>query len=101
MREPKRTYQLIAILKSSEVNEEVVKEIAQEIESESIELLETDSLGARQFAYPSNKMHSGYYVRYLFKSSRDLIQKLRIKLSLHPALHLQYYLAVSSYGNSE
>ena len=92
MEENKKVYQLVLIL--DEESSDVVNEIGKKIENEGAKLLETDPLGSRPFAYPSKKESSGYYVRYLFESSSDFIEKFRQILKPNNRVRLQYYLTI-------
>jgi ribosomal protein S6 len=89
-----RKYQGVIVLKaqgSEEGIDETVSNIGQEIEEVGAKLEQIDQLGRRQFVYNARHVSHGFYVNYQFEAEPDVIKKLREKLSLNKAVHLQHY----------
>ena len=71
--------------------DELVQEIGREIESEGGSLDQIEQIGPKEFAYNARKLAGGHYVNYQFAAEPDVIDKLRTRLKLNSAVHLQYY----------
>ena len=89
-----RKYQGVIVLKaqgSEEGIDETVSNIGQEIEEAGAKLKEIDQLGRREFVYNARHVSHGFYVNYQFEAEPEVVNKLRDKLSMNKAVHLQHY----------
>ena len=71
--------------------DELVQEIGRGIESEGGSLEQIEQIGHKEFAYNARKLAGGHYVNYQFTADPDVIDKLKTRLKLNSAVHLQYY----------
>ena len=90
----KRNYQSVIVLDITGHEGEVdrlVQEVGREIEGEGATLDEIKQIGPKDFAYAARKLNSGHYVNYIFKAEPSVIDKVRTRLKLNNAVHLQHY----------
>lgn len=89
-----RKYQGVIVINAKgkeESVDEMVSGIGQEIEEEGGKLEQIDQLGKREFVYNARHLSHGFYVNYYFEAEPSVVAKLRKRLSLNKAVHLQYY----------
>ena len=85
----KKNYEGVIVLDTTG-READVDELVQ-IESEGGSLDQIEQIGPKEFAYNARKLAGGHYVNYQFAAEPDVIDKLRTRLKLNSAVHLQYY----------
>ena len=93
----KRNYESVIVLDTTGREADVdqlVQEVGREIEGEGATLEEIKQLGRKDFAYNARKLASGHYVNYLFKAEPTVIDKVKTRLNLNSAVHLQHYQVV-------
>ena len=71
--------------------DELVSEVAKEMEAEGAKLDEIQQLGMRKFAYNARHLDGGHYVNYIFEAEPDQIRSIQTKLKLNKIVHLQHY----------
>lgn len=75
--------------------DDLVSAVGKEIEEEGAKLDEIKQIGRRKFAYNARKLDGGHYVNYLFDAEADVIEKIKARLALNNAVHLQHYQRIS------
>ncbi len=90
-----RKYQGVIVINaqaaSDEGIDETISSIGQTLEEEGAKLQQIDQLGRREFVYNARHVSHGFYVNYHFEAEPSVISKLREKLALNKAVHLQHY----------
>lgn len=90
----KRKYEAIVVLNpqgSDDAVDKIISQIGRDIEAEGARLEQIDQLGRRKFSYAPRHVEEGFYVNYHFSSEPELVDKVRGKLKLNPAVYMQYY----------
>ena len=90
----KRNYESMIVLDTTGREGDVdtlVQEVGREIEAEGATLDEIKQLGPKDFAYNARKLATGHYVNYNFAAEPSVIDKVKTRLKLNGAVHLQYY----------
>jgi ribosomal protein S6 len=70
---------------------DMIEAIEKQIKAEKVEVEQIQRLEKRQFAYPSRKQTSGFYVNYIVQAEPEQIETLQSKWKLDPVVHLQHY----------
>jgi small subunit ribosomal protein S6 len=71
--------------------DDLVGDIAKELESEGVKLEEIEQLGRKKFVYVSHHVDGGHYVRYVFEAEPEAIEPIKTRLKLHEKVHYQHY----------
>jgi small subunit ribosomal protein S6 len=90
----KRRYEVLLVLNTKGKEEsanDLIEAIEKQIKAEKVEVEQIQRLEKRQFAYPSQKQTSGFYVNYIVHAEPEQIQALQSKWKLDPVVHLQHY----------
>ena len=69
----------------------LLSEIGREIEEEGGSLEQIEQIGHKEFAYNARKLAGGHYVNYQFEAEPLVIDKIKTRLKLNSAVHLQHY----------
>ena len=89
-----RKYESLIILNTKgkeDSVDELVREVANEMEAEGAKLDEIQQLGKRKFAYNARHLDSGHYVNYIFEAEPAQVETIQSKLKLNSTVHLQHY----------
>ena len=90
----KRRYEVLLVLNTKGKDEsanDMIEAIEKQIKAEKVEVEQIQRLEKRQFAYPSRKQTSGFYVNYIVQAEPEQIETLQSKWKLDPVIHLQHY----------
>jgi small subunit ribosomal protein S6 len=90
----KRRYEVLLVLNTKGKDEsanDMIEAIEKQIKAEKVEVEQIQRLEKRQFAYPSQKQTSGFYVNYIVQAEPEQIETLQSKWKLDPVVHLQHY----------
>jgi small subunit ribosomal protein S6 len=90
----KRRYEVLLVLNTKGKDEsanDMIEAIEKQIKAEKVEVEQIQRLEKRQFAYPSRKQTSGFYVNYIVQAEPEQIETLQSKWKLDPVVHLQHY----------
>ena len=90
----KRRYEVLLVLNTKGKDEsanDMIEAIEKQIKAEKVEVEQIQRLEKRQFAYPSRKQTSGFYVNYIVQAKPEQIETLQSKWKLDPVVHLQHY----------
>jgi small subunit ribosomal protein S6 len=90
----KRRYEVLLVLNTKGKDEsanDMIEAIEKQIKAEKVEVEQIQRLEKRQFAYPSRKQTSGFYVNYIVHAEPEQIETLQSKWKLDPVVHLQHY----------
>ena len=90
----KRRYEVLLVLNTKGKEEsanDMIEAIEKQIKAEKVEVEQIQRLEKRQFAYPSRKQTSGFYVNYIVQAGPEQIETLQSKWKLDPVVHLQHY----------
>ena len=90
----KRNYESVIALNTTGREADVdqlVQEIGREIEEEGGSLEQIEQIGHKEFAYNARKLAGGHYVNYQFEAEPLAIDKIKTRLKLNSAVHLQHY----------
>jgi small subunit ribosomal protein S6 len=90
----KRRYEVLLVLNTKGKDEsanDMIEAIEKQIKAEKVEVEQIQRLEKRQFAYPSRKQTSGFYVNYIVQAETEQIETLQSKWKLDPVVHLQHY----------
>ena len=90
----KRRYEVLLVLNTKGKEEsanDLIEAIEKQIKAEKVEVEPIQRLEKRQFAYPSQKQTSGFYVNYIVHAEPEQIATLQSKWKLDPVVHLQHY----------
>lgn len=71
--------------------DDLVSSVGKTLEAEGAKLEQVDELGRKQFAYESQNLESGHYVKYAFSAEPESIKKIQERLKLNAQVHLQHY----------
>lgn len=78
-----RSYEAVVILQADlEDHQAAAEEVAEVVRGLGAELEKVDAWGKKQFAYPIEKEHEGYYLLYTFKLDPSKVKELERLLSL-------------------
>jgi ribosomal protein S6 len=89
-----RKYEGLIVLntKGTETSiDDLVSSVSKELEEEGAKLDEIKQLGRKTFAYNARKLDGGHYVNYIFEADGDVIDKIKTRLKLNTAVHLQHF----------
>ena len=84
-----RRYEVLLVLNTKGKEEsanELIEAAEKQIKAEKCEVEQVQRLEKRQFAYPSRKQTSGYYVNFIIHAEPAQIDALQAKWKLDPAL---------------
>ncbi len=90
----KRRYEVLLVLNTKGKEEsanDIIEAIEKQIKAAKADIEQVQRLEKRQFAYPSRKLTSGFYVNFLVQATPEQIDGLRATWKLDPAIHLQHY----------
>jgi small subunit ribosomal protein S6 len=89
-----RRYEVLIVLNTKGKEEsanDLIEGLEKQIKAAKAEVEQVQRLENRQFAYPSQKRTSGYYVNFIVNATPEAIDALRAKWKLDPVVHLQHY----------
>jgi small subunit ribosomal protein S6 len=89
-----RRYEVLLVLNTKGKEEspnDLISAIEKQIKSAGAQVDQVQRLEKRNFAYPSRKQTSGYYVNFVVDASPEQIEELRGKWKLDSSIHLQHY----------
>lgn len=75
--------------------DDLVGNVAKEMEEAGAKLDEIKQIGRRKFAYNARKLDGGHYVNYFFSTDSEGLKKIESKLEANKTVHLQHYQRVS------
>jgi small subunit ribosomal protein S6 len=90
----KKKYEGIVILNpmgKEDSVDELVQNVGREIEAEGATLEQIEQMGRQKFAYNARHLASGHYVSYHFMADPGSLERVRSRLKLNEAVHLQHY----------
>lgn len=94
MQKMKRNYEGVIVLDTTGRENDVdqlVQEVGREIEAEGGSLEQIEQIGHKDFAYNARKLAGGHYVSYHFEAEPNVIDKMKARLKLNAAVHIQHY----------
>lgn len=71
--------------------DDLVSQVAKEMETEGAKMDEIQQIGRRKFAYNARHLDGGHYVNYIFEAGTEAIAKIEKRLKLNDSVHLQHY----------
>lgn len=89
----KRRYEVLLVLNTKGKEEsanDLIEAIEKQIKAEQVEVEQVQRFEKRQFAYPSKKQTSGFYVNYIVHATPGQIDALQAKWKLDAVIHLQH-----------
>jgi small subunit ribosomal protein S6 len=89
-----RRYEALLVLNTKGKEEsanDLIEGIEKQIKAAKVEVEQVQRLEKRQFAYPSQKQTSGFYVNFVIHATPAQIDSLRDKWKLDSSIHLQHY----------
>lgn len=81
----KKSYEGVIIITNKDAKEikHIIKKIRKIITDEKCIILKEDDLGPRKLAYEVKKQKEGYFLYYIFESTRDSDASGKIKIKLN------------------
>ncbi len=89
-----RRYEILLVLNTKgreESANDLVDDIEKQIKAAGVEVEQIQRLEKRQFAYPSKKQTSGYYVNFIVHATPQQSEELQAKWKLDQVIHLQHF----------
>ena len=71
--------------------DDLVGQVAKEMEAEGAKMDEIQQIGRRKFAYNARHLDAGHYVNFIFEAEGAVIGKIEKRLKSNHAVHIQHY----------
>ena len=93
-----RKYEGLVVLDTKGTEDSIndlVSEVAKQIEGGGAKMDEIQQLGRKKFAYNARQVEGGHYVNYIFESAPENIEKIQSTLALNTNIYMQHYKRIS------
>ena len=89
-----RKYEALIVLnmKGTATLEELTAAMTEKLEAAGAKVTGTTNMGRREFAYESDHLKAGQYMRFEFDAETSVIRTVRETLAIDERVHYQYYL---------